>query len=289
MMLCVLLLPGPTARACTLWAAGGGDWVKGGGTLIVKNRDQQPNHRQELRVAKPSSGHRYLGLYAVGGDKPGLKAGINERGLVIVSAIAGSIPSKERLAMKSAKSVSSKILTGCDSVDAALRKTDLFFGPQFLMLADKSKIAYVEIGPEGKFATKTTETGVLCHTNHYVEDSLLWANKTIGASSKARHTRIGKLLAETPRPFGIEEFVAFSQDKSAGPDNSILRTGSRPDSSRTLATWIVAIPPTGSPKIHVKLANPGEAEKVIEADLSDVFAGRAKGIVSNTQTGEKTK
>jgi len=276
----VLQLCAAVANACTLWAAAGDEWVKGGGTLIVKNRDFQPNHRQELRLIKPSSGHPYLGLFAVGGDMPGLKAGVNEHGLVVVSAIAGSIPSQERSAMKSAKGVSRRLLAGCDSVDAALRKTDLFLEPQHLMLADKNKIAYVEIGPEGKSAARTVDKGVLYHTNHYVDDKLLWANKTIGTSSRVRYDRIKRLLTETPHPFGMKEFIAFSRDRAAGPDNSIWRTGSKPDVSRTLATWIVALPPAGSPKLYVKLADPGEAEKVIEENLSHVFTGQAKSPIS---------
>jgi len=276
----VLLLRAAAVNACTLWAAAGDEWVKGGGTLIVKNRDVQPNHWQELRLIKPSSGHPYLGLFAVGGDMPGLKAGINECGLVVVTAVASSIPSKERSAMKSAKGVSRRLLADCDSVDAALKKTDLFLGPQYLMLADKNKIAYVEIGPEGKFATKTVDKGVLYHTNHYVEDKLLWANKKIPTGSQVRYDRIKELLGETARPFGMKEFIAFSQDRAAGPDNSIWRTGSKPELPRTLATWIVALPPIGSPKLYVKLANPGEEEKLIEENVSDVFAGQAKSHIT---------
>jgi len=276
-LLVIIFLMRPVGvQACTLWAAAGDDCVKGGGTLIVKNRDWRPDHRQELRVIKPDSGYSYVGLYAVGNDSPGLKGGVNEHGLVVVSATAGSIPQKERAAMKSARNVSGTLLTRCDGVDAALKRTDLFLGPQILMLSDRKKVAYVEIGPEGKFAAKATETGVLRHTNHYMDEKLLWANKSIGVSSQTRYDRIGQLLTETPRPFALKAFIGFSQDQSAGPDNSIWRTGSSPDVSRTMAVWIVAVPPTGSPSLYLKLANPNEAQRVIEAKISDLLSGAAK-------------
>ena len=278
-----------TARACTLYAAAGDEWVEGGGTLLVKNRDWQPNQQHELRLIKPTSGHAYVGLFATGGESSGLKAGINERGLVVVTATAGSIPAKERAAMKSAKGVSSKLLTGCGSVAEAVKKTDLFLGPQFLMLADRSQTAYVEIGPEGKFAVKTAKTGVLCHTNHYLEGDLLFANKSIGASSKTRLERIRQLLAETPRPFDMKQFVAFSHDRAAGPDNSIFRTGSKPDVSRTVAIWIVALPPTGSPRLYLKILDRGKPVRVIETNIDDVFAGRANDALGGAKAAAAAK
>ena len=284
-----VVLYNPAARACTLYAAAGDDWVTGGGTLIVKNRDWPPDHHQEVRLTKPSSGFRYLGLYAVGNKSAGIKAGINERGLVVVTATAGAIPEKERSAMKSAKGVTTRLLSGCDSVEAALKKTDLFLGPQYIMMADRKLVAYVEIGPEGKFAINTTDKGVLRHTNHYLEESMLPFNKTIGESSRTRGTRIAQLLSETPHPFDMKQCIAFSHDQTAGPDNSILRTGSKPTVSRTVAIWIVALPPTGSPRLYLKIMDPGQPERVIEADLDDVFAGRKNDILDNPKPAKETK
>jgi len=282
-----LCLSNTVARACTLWAATGEEWVKGGGTLLVKNRDWRPDHRQELRLTTPASGFRYFGLYAVGNNSQGIKAGINEKGLVVVTATAGSIPEKERSAMKSAKGVTTQLLSGCDSVAAALKKTKLFLGPQIIMMADRRQIAYVEVGPEGKFALKTRDQGILSHTNHYLEDGMLPFNKSIGESSRIRYGRIKQLLSETPHPFDMKQFIAFSQDQTAGPDNSILRTGSKPTLSRTVAVWVVALPPTGSPRLYLKIMNPGEPERVIEANLDDVFAGRAKNVTDRVRDSEK--
>ena len=77
-------------NACTLWAAAGGD--ASGGTIISKNRDWKPDHTQVLKVHRDRKGYAYFGLYAEGNKDPGLKEGVNEHGLTVITATAGAIP-----------------------------------------------------------------------------------------------------------------------------------------------------------------------------------------------------
>jgi isopenicillin-N N-acyltransferase-like protein len=272
----VVLLWSQPAAACTLWAAAG-NAVAGGGSLLAKNRDWSPNHDQELLVVKPQKGYKYIGLVVPKGQRaisPGVRGGINEKGFAVVNATAGSIAEEERYELGATHQLVEKLLTQCASVDEALKKTDLFVGPRYLMLADRHKTAVVEIGPGGRIAVQVQENGSLHHTNHYVEQSLLAANVKIGKSSKVRYERIGKLLADTPRPYTLENFIAFSQDRSAGPDNSIMRTGSTPSRTRTLAVVIFAIPPQGSPEAYIKLLNPGEEEQIFRLKIQDALDGK---------------
>ena len=92
------LLAAPTARACTLWAAAG-DAVQGGGAIIVKNRDWTPGESQRIEIFRPAGGYAYVALMAtreaqkstgvqVEIDRP--VAGVNEKGLTVVSAAASS-------------------------------------------------------------------------------------------------------------------------------------------------------------------------------------------------------
>lgn len=256
------------AEACTLWAAAGSS-VAGGGTLIVKNRDWAPDHRQELRLVSPEKGYRFYGLFAVGSRAPGVKAGINERGLVVVSASASSIPTQERLEMEHTKGLMTKLLSECDSVDTVLAKQSYFLGPEYLLVADQHKIAVIEIGPDGKTAIETKENGVLTHTNHYLDSNLTFANKRIGVSSRDRLARIQELTAAGS--FTMDDFVRMSEDRDSGPDNSIWRTGSAPGKERTLATWIVALLPGKAPELYVRLANPGETEQVYRLSGKSIF------------------
>jgi isopenicillin-N N-acyltransferase like protein len=255
--------------ACTLWSAAG-ESVQGGGTLIVKNRDWEPNHTQELRLIQPKNGLAYLALIAIDADAPGTKAGINEKGLVAVSASASTIPRAERLKMPSTKSLLVKLLSNCGSVDEALARTDLFLGPQFLMLADRRKVAIVEIAPEGRYRIRVSENGALAHTNHYLEPELLDANRSNGVSSLTRLDRINALLKEA-KSFSAADFIRFSNDRHDGPDNSIWRTGKTLRSTRTLAAWIVALPPAGDPQLYLKLSNPGQVEMIYRLNVTEVF------------------
>lgn len=77
------------AFPCTLWGSIGSVNQTRDVTFIVKNRDWRPNQTQTLKIVKSAKGYPYLGLYALGDDEPGLKAGINKKGLVIISASAG--------------------------------------------------------------------------------------------------------------------------------------------------------------------------------------------------------
>lgn len=260
-------------QACTLWAANG-SLVEGGGSIIVKNRDWTPDQYQYLKTVYPENGYSYLGLYAEG-SPAGFKAGINEQGLVVVSATAGSIPAAERKAMPNKASLT-KLLRECASVDEALSQTELFVGPKILMLADKNKVATVEIGTDGLFSVRSEANGVIFHTNHYVFDDMLSFNYRPGASSQKRYDRIGELLAVADKPYSFDSFVSFSNDQNAGPDNSIFRLGSTPGKTRTMAVWAVKIPANGSPELYVRLLNPGEEEEVIRISAADLWSDAAK-------------
>ena len=263
------------AEACTLWAANG-TAVRSGGSLIVKNRDWAPDHRQELRLVTPAhDGYKHLGLFVADGEHKGLKAGINEKGLVVVTATAGSIPSKMRSQLPHSKNLTTRLLRECGGVDDVLARTDLFFGPVFLMIADRQKVATIEIGPEGVFSATVRQDGAIYHTNHYIAESMLSYNYVAGESSQTRFDRIAALLDGAPRPYDMDAFAAFARDRNDGPDNSIFRKGSAPRKTRTLATWSVRIPEAGSPELFIRILNPGEDERVVRINADDVFSGKA--------------
>jgi len=247
-------------NACTLWAATGSSSA-GGGTLIAKNRDWIPDHTQELKVVTPKKGHPFLGLYALGNDEPGCKAGANNAGLVIVSSAASSIPKAQRHKSETMTNLIPKLLSGCATVEEVLEKHALFEGPRNLMVADRKRVAVIEIGPGGSYATRTIEQGTITHTNHYLYDQLVAANVKIGISSKTRLERIQQLLQDAAKPLSLPDFLAFSTDRNDGPTKSIFRTGDDTDHEKTLATWIAGIAPDGSVTLDVTLFNPSQEPK----------------------------
>ncbi|MFC1852376.1 carcinine hydrolase/isopenicillin-N N-acyltransferase family protein [candidate division CSSED10-310 bacterium] len=273
--LCILYAFSLSLEACTLWAAAGTE-LHDGGTLIAKNRDWDAEYKQELRIVHPENGFSYFGIFVDINNQPELKAGVNIHGLVAISASVSSIPQKEREKLPHTPALLQKLLKNWKSVDEALSHQDWFLGPRFVMLADKVKIALIEIAPDGKLSIDQKLNGVLFHANHYVSEEFIWANKVKKDSSLRRQERICSLMSKAGKKFYLGDFITISNDRSAGPDNSIWRTGSSVNSTRTHATWIVFQPFTGDARLYLKLANKGEQEKEYNLFLKEVFSNQQK-------------
>jgi len=262
----------PKSPACTLWSAAG-ESVVGGGTLIAKNRDWVPNHQQRLELSSiRDPGYRYLGLVAYGNDSPGLKAGVNSEGLIVVSASPPSYLEKDK-SLKRVSGICRKLLADCNTVKEALSRHPWFDKPQFLMLADRNEIAIMEIGLDKMFRIKSTKSGVLSSTNHYIHPDLVNLNRDKPEVGSV--TRLGKIqrFLASKEIFELDDFIQISTSTDAGPDNSLWRTGSKPPSTRTLATWIVHQVPSGEALLYLKMANPGKEMKEYRFKLGDVFKG----------------
>lgn len=264
------LLSFQPSEACTLWGAVG-DAVAGGGTLVAKNRDWAPDHRQELVILRPPEGYVSVALMAVGSGDPGVKAGVNEKGLVIVSATAGQFPSADRKKIQQKKQLMRHFLATCASVEEVLKQIELMRRPVFYLVGDRTELAVIEVAPDGRRSVTRTGSGTLSHTNHYCALEPLDLKRNPGASSRQRHARIEELLKTRAQPFDLDGFIRFSEDRNTGPDNSIWRTGSDPARQRTLATWLVAVPPAGSPQLYLKTADPGEPERVCRLEVAEAL------------------
>jgi isopenicillin-N N-acyltransferase like protein len=259
---------GGDLHACTLWGAAGGD--ASGGTILAKNRDWAPDHTQVLKMHR-GKGYAYFGLYAEGGGEPGIKCGVNEHGLSVITASASSIPKDRRASQPGKHGIISTILSGCASCDEVLAKKDAIFPSSrtmFVMISDRRKIVLVEVGLDGKYVLKTADSGAVVHTNHFLEPALGEFNIKIGPSSATRLARIGELMKTSPRPCRLDAMAGISRDQHDGPDNSLWRTGSK---ERTMASWIIETPPQGAPKLRVVIANPGQKEETSTLVLDEQF------------------
>lgn len=239
-----------SAFSCTLYAAQG-EAVKGGGTLIGKIRDFKPGPQRVRAVY--GQGNAYYGLFSFNAKgQQVMKAGINEHGLAAVTAMASCIRKSDRQQMARTPAYLKKVLTECDSVDDVLHRFDLMLGPRFVMLADAKEIACIEIGDYGEYKVFRKKNDVLYHTNHYQSSEFAELNQRIGPSSAARYKRMGELFASKSRPYSMEDFIQFSEDRNDGPDNSIWRVGSTKTVSQTLASFLVDIKPDGNFSLRVK-------------------------------------
>ncbi|MCX7966058.1 MAG: C45 family peptidase [Syntrophorhabdaceae bacterium] len=252
--------------ACTVWGATGSK-TGFNGTLIAKNRDNVPHLVTEIRFHSPPDGFKIFALFDIE-EKGYIVAGINEKGLAVFNASAMSIPRHIRNVAK--EDFTERLLKFYDSVDSVLKDMDVFTKshPVLYMLGDKNSLVKVEVAPEGKVAVEKINDGVMAFTNHYTHSSLENENINYSKGSIIRLKRVQRLLNKVNRPFNMEDFISISNDKKYGPVNGIWRKGNKRNKIRTLACIIIAIPPSEEPEVYIKLANPGDKERVIKGKIS---------------------
>ena len=261
---CVLLAAPATSRACTLYAAAGDAYVEGGGVLAVKVRDEKP-WRQTVKTVRPASGHAYRGLFT--GRHERFNTGVNAAGLFVGLSTAGSIPKSRRdlfAPFRDSEGLGSPehLIRYCSTVDEAIERIRSMTRPANYLLADRTKAAIVEILPDGNKTVRIIASGTLAHTNHYIEPESERFNERTSASSHTRVERIRELLLDARKPMTLEDMERFSRDQSAGPDNSIWRTGSKPRGHRTLAVAAVHLKRGGGASVRlIYLPDPQEPDR----------------------------
>jgi hypothetical protein len=251
-----------SALACTLFGATG-IGVEGGGTLAVKNRDWKPTY-QKVELVAPAGGYRYYALLT--GKKDTFDAGgINEKGLFVAMSTVGSIPKAERalypkFRTQDGKRANDYMLTHYATVlEVVESKENIWSEPVNFIVGDKDSLAIIEVLPGGKRSITYQENGTVCHTNHYVDKDTIQGNKKIGKSSLTRYNRIRELLNEHIGKFIVNDFWAMSKDLNAGPDNSIFRTGSKPQGTRTVAELVANLPKDGNFSLEIRYQPTPEA------------------------------
>jgi len=271
--LCILYGPvTATAGACTFWAAAG-ERTENNVVLIAKNRDGRPVQSDKLAIVNEGHGYRYLGLSPLeNGKKRSVSAGINEKGLAIVSASPGSGAPDWR-EQGGGRGMVGRLLQSCAGVSEVFAKHDWLLSsqPGFYMVGDRNEIAWIEIAPGRQFASRGRRRGVLAHANHYLHEKLAPPNAKTDEGSSKRLQRIQQLLQSYVPPLSMDDFVVFSEDRKGGPDHAIWRSGRDPLGERTLSTWIVALSRNDVPQLYVKIANPDEPEKVFRLSLHPAF------------------
>lgn len=245
-----LYIPPHEALPCTLFGAVGNS-VEEGGVLIGKTRDRQENSEQTFIEVVPKGGYRYRGISVKSVKR--VTSGINEKGLVVVSAAASNVEKEDKV------TTVGKILSRASSVDEviALLKKGEIRGPIHYLLGDIHKIALLEVIDGDRYAFLVKENGVLYQTNHFTLNDMKKFNGKIGVSSQVRLNRIESLLKESP--FTKEKFIIFSQDHFNGPgNNSICRhfeSGVR-GSEQTVSAAVFFLPKEGVPEVWVSLGQP---------------------------------
>ena len=265
----ICLAVSSSVPACTIWAAAG-DVVKGKGSLIAKNRDNLSHLYTALKFVIPEKGFPFYGLFDTEADGY-VTAGINEEGLAVVNTAANSVPKIKR--HTATEDLTQRLLTSFGSVDAVLSEKGIFekSHPAIYIIGDASKIASVEVAPGGKTLISVRERGIVTFTNHYTSSELTYANEQSSVSSALRLRRIRRLMSGEVLPFTIDHFIAYSNDKNGGSEGALWRMPHAPEAIRTLASWIIYMPPEGPSVLYVKIANQNEPEKVSTITVDKIF------------------
>ena len=260
-----------SASACTLFAANG-SVVDGGGTLVGKNRDAVPDI-QFIQFNNDNK-NAYYGLACKDPNgKNIMTAGVNEKGLVIILAKTSSMDQTVRATMGPRTDIR-QALGQCSTVAEALAHKEFFHGPDYVILADATEIARVEVGDNNRLKVERVTDGMLAHTNHFLHDEFMHLDVKKGTSSRVRMDRIEYLLESTPKPLTADSFKAFCADTNDGPDNSLWRTGSAKSKTETLFSFVVNLQKNNDFTVWLKYRekpNDRGKEKVLALTKKEIF------------------
>jgi hypothetical protein len=137
-------------------------------------------------------------------------------------------------------------------------------GPGFIIIADSQEVAMIEFGLNGAYRVESTNSGVVYHTNHYLNPDLQKLNAPRMESSQRRFDFMKNYL-ESKKTFSPDDFIAVSKNPTIW-----LNPGGK---VQTLSTWIVFYPEGGQPRLVIRMANPGSTVNEYTILIKDVFSG----------------
>lgn len=263
----LIILISKNTFACTMWSQ-----IDSNETIIAKNRDWIPSHKNILKLIIPKNKiekYKYLALMVVRSNKDRtVSAGINEKGLIVVRS--SSPKYKLDKSKSSGNKVLHKILSKYDTVDSVLNNLKILKNSKafFYLFGDKNKTVLIEVSPLGELNIEEKTNGTFSHTNHYIVKNFLKFNKKNNLSSITRKNRINKLL-ESKNKHTFKDFIKYCENSQDGPNNSIWRKGNSKSKIRTFASWVVELPKRGSAKLYTKLANSDDKIKIYNSIILD--------------------
>ena len=99
-----------------------------------------------------------------------------------------------------------KLLGSCATVEEALASGTDLGGPKFLLLADASELAWVEVGDHDQVAVRRVSNGTLSHTNFYLSPEFQRLNLKKAVSARHRYRRIEGTAGKLAEPLYIGRF-----------------------------------------------------------------------------------
>ncbi len=209
---------GASDDECTLIGLAGYS-ARGGGSLVLKNRDRNSRFVQSLDFVKKDGGYFFIGVKNISAGEKDLLAytmGINEKGLICVSS---SPPNKINFNFRGRPySVyhPGRILSAVASVDEFIEKVlkaGLLGSAMNYIVADAKKMCLVEVVDEMHYDYKIIINGAVCQTNHYhLEPMVKYQGLPVNKSSAGRLGRAKRLVSEGKKTLEALDLMAVSRD-----------------------------------------------------------------------------
>lgn len=280
-MLAALLLLFHGALPLTAGAADGGDectlagaagyFAKGGGCMVLKNRDRNTRFVQSLDFVKEDGGYFFIGVKNISSapkDRLAYTMGINEKGLICVSS---SPPNKINFNFRGRKYevyhpgvILSKIATVDEFIEKVLKAGKIGSAMNYIV-ADAQKMCLVELVDEMHYDYKIVVNGALCQTNHYHMDKMLkYQGLPVNRSTADRLARAKELVIGSGKTLSAADFMAAAADHGRAGEYNDLNICRHPDSDYgskkfdggTISSMVLISRPGEPPQAYVSIGQP---------------------------------
>lgn len=255
---------------CTL-AGAAGYFARGGGCIVMKNRDRNVRFVQSLDFVKEGGGYFFAGVRNAGaGEKERMAytMGVNEKGLICVSS---SPPNRINFDFRGRKyevyhpgRILSEISTVDDFVEKVLKAGKLGSAMNYLV-ADGGKMCLAEVVDEMHYDYKIVVNGTLCQTNHYhLEKMIKYQGMPLNPSSANRLARVRRLVGGGGGILSPADFMAIAADHGDAGEYNDLNICRHPDSvygakkfdGGTISSMIMVSRRGEAPRVYVALGQP---------------------------------
>ncbi|HOT76487.1 MAG TPA: carcinine hydrolase/isopenicillin-N N-acyltransferase family protein [Candidatus Wallbacteria bacterium] len=234
----IIIIPRHAAASedeCTLIGLAGYS-ARGGGSIVLKNRDRNSRFIQSLDFVRTEGGYFFIGvknISAVEKDPLAYTMGINEKGLICVSS---SPPNKINFDFRGRPYKvyhPGRILSAVASVDEFIEKVlkaGRLGSAMNYIVADAKKMCLVETVDEMHYDYKIIINGALCQTNHYhLEPMVKYQGLPVNKSTASRLERARLLAGGGLKTLGATDLMAVSSDHGASEEYNDFNICRHPD------------------------------------------------------------
>lgn len=248
-----------------------GDSVKGGGTILAKNRDAPINAYERLAIFKPKNKYAYVALTYGSDDQestyPYIAGGTNEKGLtVLVNDPASHYPKHGNVDEIETRTVRNLLENYATIKDIKAHAQDIFGedDPALYVISDHNQVANFEAGYDHKYGEVIKNNGYVWNTNYYHIGNVNNQNLVITKDVKLRSETLNDWFKTMPKQVQLGDITRLLSSHYHGEFDSI-------DREVTVAQYFTVTPKEGAPKLYIKLTIPTQNYNIYNFTANQAF------------------